>query len=191
MYSLFILAGAAILAGVDQLTKLLAETYLKGNDPFVLINGIFELRYIQNPGAAFGMFGGYRIALIIFTSIALIALYVAMVTGKLGRSKLVTVSGTMIIAGGIGNLIDRIFRHEVIDFFYFRAINFAIFNVADSFVVIGASLILIYFLFIYKEDKAGHPKHMLTKSGEAVREEDAADGASDTESFAGEDRGEA
>jgi signal peptidase II len=124
------------------------------------------------------------------TSVALIALFIALMTGKLGRSKLVTVSGTMILAGGIGNLIDRVFRHEVIDFFYFKAINFAIFNVADCFVVVGASLMLIYFLFIYKEEKKPDAQE-LAPAEEAAREGDAADGDADAKSFAGNDRGEA
>jgi len=176
LISIMLLSVLALI-GIDQLTKWLAQLYLKGNPPFVLIDGVFELHYIDNPGAAFGIFKGHRIMLITVTVIALIVLALAFAKGYLGKSKIVVIGCTLIFAGGIGNLIDRVFRHEVIDFFYFKLIDFAIFNMADSFVVVGASLMLIYFLFINRE------KLLL---GEVD-----ADGVQDTDRSARQDGGEA
>ena len=170
-----------MLVGLDQLTKWLAATHLAGNDPIVLIDGIFELNYIENTGAAFGIFSDSRIMLIVITSVALLGLLYVMISGELGRSKLVLISGTMILSGGVGNMIDRIFRQKVVDFFYFKAIDFAIFNVADSFIVVGSSLLLLYFLFIHKEQTLKKPE------GEG----DAANGAADTETFTRDNGGEA
>ena len=186
LYKFLMVAAAAVLVVFDQFTQLMAEKYLMGKAPFVLINGVFELNFIVNPGAAFGIFGGYRIMLITVTSVALAALLIALLTGRLGgQSNAVKIACTLILAGGAGNLIDRVFRHEVIDFFYFKAINFAIFNVADCYVVIGASLILFYYLFIYKEsDKL--PAH-----DNKDREGDTADGIADADSSAGESGGQA
>ncbi|HBT63570.1 MAG TPA: signal peptidase II [Ruminococcaceae bacterium] len=187
MFGLFLALGAVVLIVMDQFTKWLAKTYLEGNAPFVLIDGVFELNYLENSGAAFGILSDKRYLLIGITSVALLALFYVLVTRKLGHSKLVTISGTLVLAGGVGNLIDRIFRHKVVDFFYFKAINFAIFNLADCFVVVGASLILFYYLFLYKEKK--DLSHAQTPQG-AVKE-DTAHGAADTESFAGDGGGEA
>lgn len=177
---------AALLTGIDQITKWLARTYLAGRQPFVLIDGVFELRYIENTGAAFGILSGYKILLIIITTIALIGLIIIFARGVLGKSKIVIVSCTLILAGGMGNLIDRVFRDGVIDFFYFKLIDFAIFNVADSFVVVGALLMLFYFLFNQKELNL-HAKKQSEISSQVNGESDAVNGDKDTDPFAGND----
>ena len=120
--------------------------------------------------------------LISVTVIALIALFVAFAKGALGKSKIVAAGCTLIFAGGIGNLIDRIFRHEVIDFFYFKLIDFAIFNVADSLVVVGASLMMVYFLFLSNNKQ---------ENIKTFRDVNTADGVENTDCSAGQDGGEA
>ena len=150
---------------------------------------MFELRYIENTGAAFGILSGYKILLIIITTIALIGLIIIFARGVLGKSKIVIVSCTLILAGGMGNLIDRVFRDGVIDFFYFKLIDFAIFNVADSFVVVGALLMLFYFLFNQKELNlhAKNAKKQSEISSQVNGESDAVNGDKDTDPFAGND----
>lgn len=142
--------GVLALTGIDQLTKWLAVTYLQGQ-PIVLIDGVLELRYSENDGAAWGMFSGARWPLIVFT-ILLMALVVGLLLSRRFRSyKLAGIAGCLILAGGLGNLIDRVFRGFVVDFVYVRLIDFPIFNVADCCVVIGAALMLIFLMFVYRE----------------------------------------
>ncbi len=147
----------AVLIFVDQITKHLATTYLQpvGSMPF--IPGIMELRYIVNDGAAFSLFAGNRWFLIGFTSIALVAVAIYFIVKK-PQSKTERIALTLILAGGIGNLIDRALYGFVVDFFAATFINFAIFNVADCFVVIGAFLLI--FATIFEEMKtAKKQKH--------------------------------
>ena len=87
---------------------------------------------------------------IIVTIIAVIAFIIYLIKERNGMHWLLKISSAMIIGGAIGNLIDRIFVGFVVDFFYFELINFAVFNVADSFVSVGAVLLGIYILFIHK-----------------------------------------
>jgi signal peptidase II len=191
MYSVLIIVCAALLAALDQITKWLAEQYLKGK-PFVIWDGVFELHYAENTGAAFGILEGYRFVLIAIPLVVMAALYYFTVTGKLGRSKLLTFSVTLIISGGLGNLIDRIFREKVIDFLYFKLINFPIFNVADCFVVVGSLVLLFYFLFLYKENIFEPSVNQTYLPSEPVEgQEDILDGVSEAESPSGENWGEA
>ena len=185
MLQILMLIATVLLVAFDQITKGWALTLLKPVSPYVLWDGVFELYYTENTGAAFGIFDNQRWILLGVTTVALLALLYVMMTGKLGRHWLVTVTSTLILAGGVGNLIDRIFRGYVVDFFYFKLINFAIFNVADCFVVVGATLLLVYFLFVYRE---GHPQLGHAKeTADAAREEVVPDGASDIDAPAGED----
>lgn len=146
-----LILGTLALIGLDQLTKCLATTYL-ADGPLVLIDGVFELRYSQNDGAAWGMFSGARWPLVVLT-VVLMAIVVGMLFSRRFRSyKLAAIVGCLILAGGAGNLIDRAFRGFVVDFLYVRLIDFPIFNLADCCVVIGAALMLIFLLFVYRED---------------------------------------
>ncbi|MDD2361574.1 MAG: signal peptidase II [Oscillospiraceae bacterium] len=181
IYIFIIIACAGLLAVFDQYTKLLAIEYLMNKQPIVLIDGVFELSFVKNSGAAFGILNENPIFLLIITIAALSALMVALLLGKLDKqSKMVKIACTLILAGGIGNLIDRIFRGKVVDFFYFKLIDFPVFNMADSYVSIGACLLLIFYLFIYKEDK--HPVKNLSE-----REGDATGGIENADTSSGED----
>lgn len=175
MYQIIIAAAAAILIALDQYTKWLALTFLSGKQPIVLIKGVLELRFETNPGIAFSLLPGAWAVTILLTGVALLALLVVLMSGKFRTHKMVSISGTLILAGGLGNLIDRVFRREVIDFVYFRIINFAVFNLADSCIVIGAAILLIYFIFLYKEEKTDTAgKAVKADGGEAVLQENAA-----------------
>ncbi len=139
-----------VLIIIDQITKYLATAYLQpvGSAPF--IPGIMELRYVLNDGAAFSLFSGNKWFLIGFTSVALVVVAVYLYIRN-PKMKIERLSLILILAGGIGNLIDRILQGYVVDFFATTFINFAVFNVADCFVVVGAFLLV--FITIYDEIK--------------------------------------
>lgn len=143
----------AILVILDQITKAMAVNRLMGKNSFVIIDGVFQLTYLENRGAAFGMLQNQKVFFVIGAIIVLIAgAYVYYKTPM--DKKYLTVRAICILmsAGAIGNMIDRIINNYVIDFFYFVLIDFPIFNVADCYVTIGAILMLIAILFIYKDE---------------------------------------
>lgn len=150
------LAAAAVLVGVDQLIKVWALNNLKGaSAPVQFIKfgdrEIINLSYYENTGAAFSILRDKLPFLIIITSLFLIAAIVLLVTKKIKKPFMVASVG-LIIAGGVGNLIDRIFRGFVVDYIEVRLFNFAVFNFADCCVVIGAALMLLYVLFFDKSE---------------------------------------
>ena len=144
--------AAAVL--LDQVTKHLAVAHLKLQMEIVLIPGVFELRYLENRGAAFGLFQNRQMffvcaAVVIFL---LIGFFYGRIPG--GRRYLpMRICGVLICAGAVGNLIDRIRYQYVVDFFYFRLIDFPIFNVADCYAVIACILFAYLILFFYKEEE--------------------------------------
>ncbi len=151
MMQLGILLIAAGLVGIDQLTKWLAVLFLKGADPVSVINGVFSFTYTENRGAAWSMFEGQQWLLIGVTSVMLIGLLAVLLSGRFRRHRMATFGGILVVAGGIGNLIDRVFRGYVVDFLQTDFMDFPIFNVADCFVVVGAVLLFVYFVFFYSD----------------------------------------
>ncbi len=142
-----------LLIIIDQVTKILTVKYIPLEESFSVINGILSLSYIKNSGAAWGIFAGGRWFLIIFTAIVLIFLTVIIIKRK-SENKLFCYSLSLIYAGAIGNIIDRIFRDGmVIDMIKVDFINFPIFNFADCCVVVGTILLSIYILFYYDKEK--------------------------------------
>jgi signal peptidase II len=120
----------------------------------VLVNGVFELHYLENRGAAFGMFQGKKVLFILITIVLVLAL--VYVYGKLPAGRrylLLRVICIMLFSGAIGNFIDRLSHNYVIDFFYFSLINFPIFNVADIYVTVSVFLFILLLLFYYKEEE--------------------------------------
>ena len=128
-----------LLVGVDQLTKYLAAVYLAPVGTASFLPGIMELRYVDTDGMAFSMLSGRQTLLIVVTSITIGAL-VWYLFFKKPPMRAERVALCLIIAGGLGNLIDRVAAGRVIDFFATTFINFAVFNVADCFVCIGGAL---------------------------------------------------
>ena len=150
----YIIALAAIVLGValDQYTKALAVKHL-ADGPIPLIKGVFELQYLENRGAAFGMLQNQQTFFFIVTVITLILitiLYIRMPHTK--RFLPLRICLVSIVAGAIGNMIDRVTLKYVVDFFYFKLINFPIFNVADIYATC-ASILLILLLFFYYKDE--------------------------------------
>ena len=143
-----------VLIGVDQWTKYLAVTHLKGNAGIAIIKDIFHLQYLENHGVAFGMFQGqiwFFLPLTIVIALIMIFLYYKIPGTK--RYLPLRICAILITAGAFGNMIDRIRYQYVVDFFYFKVINFPIFNVADCYVVIAVILFVILMLFYYKEEE--------------------------------------
>ena len=146
---------SAVLVLVDQLTKIAVQHWLKPIGDFPLIDGVLHLTYLENRGMAFGMMQGQKWLLIWVTAIVLLVLIAAVMMGKVKKpATLFTVA--VIIGGGVGNLIDRIYRGYVIDFIYVKIINFAIFNFADICVTCGTAVLLFILLReMMLEEKAG------------------------------------
>lgn len=133
---------------LDQLTKFLTVKFLKPIGTKPLIDGIFHFTYVENRGAAFGILQNQRWVFLFITTLAMVLLGYYLYTLKSEEGTfLLRLSIAFIIGGGIGNLIDRTFLGYVIDTFHFKLIDFPVFNVADSFVVIGTGLFIIYVLF--------------------------------------------
>ena len=141
-----------VLIGLDQLVKYLTVLYLKGNESVIIIENIFELTYVENRGAAFGMMQNQRTFFLIVTTVVLILMifYYTKIP-RMKRYNLLRFSTLLFIAGAIGNLIDRMRLSYVIDTFYFSLIDFPVFNIADSYVVIAAFLYIFLLLFYYKD----------------------------------------
>ena len=158
----------AVIIGVilDQYTKFLAVSNLKGQDPFIIIKNVFQLYYLENRGAAFGMLQNQR-AFFIFSFVVIIAaiiyLYLKLPLGK--RYLPLHFCGVLITAGAIGNMIDRLTLGYVVDFFYFELINFPVFNVADIYVVAGVILLAILVLFVYKDEELDSVFSLKRKNG--------------------------
>ncbi len=147
--ALFVLA----LLWFDRFTKTLAVTHLKGQEPFVLIDGVLEFSYLENRGAAFGIFQGQRIPLLIAGAVCMVLLIVWLMRLPRGRKFLwIHFLVSLILAGGMGNLIDRWRGGYVVDFIYFVLIDYPVFNVADSYVVCAAIGLVILFLFVFGDE---------------------------------------
>lgn len=146
------LVCCAAAVGADQLTKWLAVTRLKGQEAFVVIPGVFQFRYLENRGAAFGIMQNRQY--IFAVGAVLICATVAVIYHKIPAGRRffpLRVCAVLLCAGAIGNLIDRIRLNYVIDFCYFNLIDFPIFNVADCYVVVACFLFAFLILFYYKD----------------------------------------
>ncbi len=153
IWILIIIAAVAL----DQLTKYLTILYLKPVDtvPLIRLFGreVLNLTYVENTGAAFGMMKDSRWLFMIVSTVAIIGVLVYMFV-KRPKSKWVCLCLSFIVGGGIGNMIDRTMIGYVVDMIDFRLINFAVFNVADSFVTVGAGILMVVMLIsIFKEAK--------------------------------------
>ena len=138
----------AIIAGViglDQLTKWLSVVYLQGEPSFPLWREVLHFTYDENRGMAFGMLANHRWVFMVFSTVSIIALLIYLFRFR-PESRWMQVSMAFIIGGGIGNMIDRIFLGYVIDFIDFTLIDFAVFNIADSFVCVGAGMMIVYLI---------------------------------------------
>lgn len=152
---IYVIGLIAVSLGValDQYTKYLAVLHLQ-DEPLTLIEGVFQLRYLENRGAAFGILQNQQTFFLVISSITLIVIAILYI--RLPRAKHflpLRICMISLVAGAIGNMIDRIRLQYVVDFFYFELIDFPIFNVADIFATVATITLMILFLFYYSEDE--------------------------------------
>lgn len=141
------------LVAVDQITKYLAFVFLSGKNGFEVIPGILELFYLENRGAAFGIFADRQWFFICIALIMILAAaFIYSRTPQEKAYRLLRSICILIIAGALGNMIDRIVHHFVIDFLYLSVIDFPVFNIADCYICIGAALALLALFTVYKDE---------------------------------------
>lgn len=143
---------SAMLCGIlvlilDQLTKYAVMNSFELGESREFLNGFIDLVYIHNRGAAWGMLSGKTYVLLAI-SIVLMAVCVVVLFRFANKNKLIFWALTFVVSGGIGNLIDRIFRNgNVVDFLHFEFWpDFPVFNIADCSIVLGAGLLILYFI---------------------------------------------
>lgn len=147
------IAAIAFLVFIDQWTKALAVTNLKNSVPFIIWSNVLEFRYLENTGAAFGMLKGMRNLFIITTPlICAFMFYLALRLYDKKRMRPLCFCLIFILAGAVGNFIDRLSNAYVVDFIYASIIDFPIFNVADIYVTCGCIILILLLLFRYKEE---------------------------------------
>ena len=150
---LLVLIITAVGILLDQATKLLVSRLMELNQTIPLIEGVLHITHVQNRGAAFGMLAENRWVFLVISSVTIVALGIFLAVTSM-RNKWILASLSMILSGGIGNMIDRLALGYVVDFIDFRLINFAVFNGADSFVCVGAALLFLAVLLEPKETAA-------------------------------------
>lgn len=149
------LALSAVLIGLDQFVKSWIVQTLALHTGKYFIKGIVELFYIQNSGAAWGIFAGRMSFFYVVTIIAIAAMLYLMFQER-KNSKILMLAYSFILAGAVGNFIDRIRLGYVIDMFRLEFIDFPIFNVADICLTIGVLILFVYLLFVEgKKENSG------------------------------------
>lgn len=148
---MFLVCLVVTLILIDQFTKYLVVANLKDLVTIPIKENIFHFTYVENRGAAFNFLKGQRWFLTVFAIIIVIVL-VILIKKRLVNTKIGRFGLCFIIAGSLGNAIDRIVRGFVVDFIDLRVINFAVFNFADILICVGAALLAIYIIF-QSEDK--------------------------------------
>ena len=143
-----------LLLAFDQYTKLLAVKQLKDQAPIVIWKNVFQLEYLENRGSAFGLFQNQKIFLLAvgFLFMGFVFYLLVKLPTKRRFLALHVLLGCL-MAGGIGNMIDRFVQGYVVDFFYFILIRFPIFNVADIYIVVAAFTIAFLFFFVYRDEE--------------------------------------
>lgn len=142
-----------LLVGLDQWSKYVTVMNLKNQPDISVIEGIFELTYVENRGASFGMLQNKIALFVVFTSIVLIIMVV--IYSRLPKTKKyrpLKITMVLLFAGAVGNFIDRVRIGFVVDMFHFYWFEFPVFNIADICVVVASALLIVLMLFYYKEE---------------------------------------
>lgn len=151
----FAVCLCVLFIAVDYITKQLALCYMPKDKTINVIPYLFDFRFLLNDGAAFGILDDKRWVFMIATIVFLIAGIIYFICLK-PNEKLMSYVVMLIISGGIGNMIDRVTTGEVIDFITFSFMSFPSFNIADSCVVVGCSLWILYLLIDIFREKSHH-----------------------------------
>lgn len=142
MFITITLVMVALLVGLDQLTKYLVITNVKPVDAVPVIDNILQFRYVENTGAAFSILSEKTWLLSLVTGVLIVGALVYLFVTK-PKSKLLITSIILVVSGGLGNLVDRLFRGYVVDFIEYLFMEYAVYNFADILVTIGAVLLVI------------------------------------------------
>lgn len=149
MLSVFVALAVVI---IDFITKYIVKNSMELGESFSVIPGVINFTYVLNKGAAWGMLADKRWIFLVFSAVAIILICVLLYMYK-DAPKLVRIALSLVLGGGVGNMIDRTFYGEmlfdgaVVDFIEAAFIDFPVFNVADSAVCIGAALLIVYMIF--------------------------------------------
>ena len=147
LYALLVL----LLVGADQVVKYLVRTHIPLGESVPFLPHIMDLTYVKNTGAAFSIFEEHTWILTLVSLVVSIALCVALARKWITRHPIGRVCLAMVLAGAVGNLIDRALFGFVTDMFQTTFIQFAVFNVADIYVVVGGIAFCLYYLFFYEK----------------------------------------
>lgn len=150
LYGIFIL-----ILILDQLTKYFAVKFLMNGESYVIIKGFLQLEYVENFGAAFGILQNRKIFFIIITLAVIIAVIFYLKRNYYYINRHMKVALTMLLAGAVGNFIDRVRLGYVIDFIHVnfgKFYDFPVFNIADSFIVIS-TILIVYMVLLNKYEK--------------------------------------
>lgn len=172
---LFAALGLFVLIALDQATKYLAVEYVMHNGYIPLIGDIFGLQYVENTGAAFGIFKNMQWVFICSTVlVTALMIYFFARMPFFGKYRPAVVLTILLVAGAVGNMIDRVRQGYVVDFLYFKLINFPVFNVADCYVVVAVITFVLLLLFYYKDEDLktfGERVTPKSKTGNAQKED--------------------
>ena len=145
--------AVVVLILLDQGTKFWALASLKPIHNMTLVEGFMDLTFVENRGVAFGMFSGQRWFILLLTGVIAVGLiWFYMTMPKKKEYFPLRVSLVLVLSGAIGNIIDRLFRGYVVDFFEFTFFEWPVFNVADIYVVVGVILLALMILFVVKDE---------------------------------------
>ncbi len=143
-----------VLVGIDQATKYWIDRNMELYSSIPVIRDVFEIHYIRNEGAAWGIFAQKQLWFCIIAILFLIGgsiVYLRCV--QMNSFKALRAALVLVLSGAMGNLIDRVRFHYVIDFLYVKAIRFPVFNVADCYVTVGCFLMILLCIFYYPEQE--------------------------------------
>lgn len=145
---------AAVLILLDQGTKLWALHSLKPIHNVTVAEGFLDLTFVENRGVAFGMFAGQRWFILVLTGVIIGALVYFYRTLPKKKAYLpLRAALLLVLSGAVGNIIDRLFRGYVVDFFEFTFFDWPVFNVADIYVVAGVILMVLMLVFVVKDEE--------------------------------------
>ncbi|MBR6543175.1 MAG: signal peptidase II [Anaerotignum sp.] len=145
--------AVVVLILLDQGTKFWALARLKPIHNMTLVEGFMDLTFVENRGVAFGMFSGQRWFILLLTGVIAVGLiWFYMTMPKKKEYFPLRVSLVLVLSGAIGNIIDRLFRGYVVDFFEFTFFEWPVFNVADIYVVVGVILLALMVMFVVKDE---------------------------------------
>ena len=152
---MFNLLMIIVLVAFDQILKFAATNALSGGATAVIIPHVLGLKYVLNPGAGFSILSGKVNFLIVITTVAMAVIAFGIFTKKF-QNKFEEFCFVLILAGGIGNLIDRVMNGVVVDYLEFLFMDFPIFNFADILICVGVGLFIAYTVyteFLHKDKR--------------------------------------